>query len=384
MIRSLKHSKRLNAAGDTIIEVLIVLAILGLSLAVSYATANRGLQQSRNAQEHSAALGLLDSQVELVRTAFANHAEASLPAAPFCLAPPTGAQLVNPTTLGPSFNDTLANDTLNTATYPGVCTQSSLYNISIVGRGSGVFDFRVRWFGIGDLGRQQEELTYKIGTIAATYSGGYINPQVPPPPPFSGALKIIVKAIPATGPSGTTTNPTPPCSNPSTNLSGTAVKLNGTGGPFGPNYTDVNSTAIFNNLQQGDTYTAVISRPNWQVCSGGGSGVASATAPVPSIPTATIRPICSASPPLGYVNNYYDYYRDAGLDGYWKFGNSTPDSAYTSSYYDAGGGLHTSPYPWYWYFVGSPTYQWINGSLYRYYWVYDAYYHNEAIYGCPS
>ncbi|HXE10132.1 MAG TPA: hypothetical protein VN554_01775, partial [Verrucomicrobiae bacterium] len=55
--------KKLDATGDTIIEVLIVLAVLGLSLSISYATANKGLQQSRNAQEHSAALGIIDSQV---------------------------------------------------------------------------------------------------------------------------------------------------------------------------------------------------------------------------------------------------------------------------------------------------------------------------------
>ncbi|HXE10107.1 MAG TPA: hypothetical protein VN554_01640, partial [Verrucomicrobiae bacterium] len=284
-----------------------------------------------------------------------------------------------PTTLGAGFNENLANDNLTTVTYPVPCTQSSLYNISIVSRGGGVFDFRVRWFGTGNLGRQQEELTYKLGTIAASFTGGYIDPEVPPPPPFSGSVSVVVKAIPQTGPSGTTANPTPPCTNPAGNLSGTTVRMNGLGGPFTKS-TDVSSVATFNTLQQGTGYTASITRSGWQVCSITGSpATASATAPVPVV-NATIRPICQVS----YYNNYYDYYRDAGLDGYWSFSGSLPDSAYTSAYYDQYGGLHTSPYPWFWYFVGSPTYQWINGSLYRYYWVYDAYYHNEPIYGCPS
>src|ERR1019366_6517837 len=75
-----------NSAGDTIVEVMIVLAVLSLAFAITYATANHGLIQSRNAEEHSEALGLLDSQVELLRAAFSQNISAvNAPSDVFCM-----------------------------------------------------------------------------------------------------------------------------------------------------------------------------------------------------------------------------------------------------------------------------------------------------------
>lgn len=187
----IQRLKKIGSRGDTIVEVLIVLAVLGSAMSLAYATANRGLQKSRNAQEHSQALGIINSQIELLRSAFAKQVgpaiEAQATAGPFCLSTPVPPAEVNITPLANSgvngFSESLAADKLNnTVTYPGPCIQDSLYNISIVGRGGGVFDFRVRWDGIGNLGRQQEELTYKIGNVGITGAGGYAEPETPPAP----------------------------------------------------------------------------------------------------------------------------------------------------------------------------------------------------------
>lgn len=53
--------------GDTIIEVMIVLAVLGFAIGISYATANRSLAQARTAQENTEATELLQSQLERMR-----------------------------------------------------------------------------------------------------------------------------------------------------------------------------------------------------------------------------------------------------------------------------------------------------------------------------
>ncbi|HWB38788.1 MAG TPA: type II secretion system protein [Candidatus Saccharimonadales bacterium] len=53
--------------GDTIVEVMVVLAIIGLALSVSYAIANRSLLGVRQSQEHSAALQLAQEQLEELR-----------------------------------------------------------------------------------------------------------------------------------------------------------------------------------------------------------------------------------------------------------------------------------------------------------------------------
>ena len=65
---SLKH----NHYGDTIIEVLIVLAILGSGLAISYSIASKSLLISRDAQERTEATTILEAQIEQVRAVILN------------------------------------------------------------------------------------------------------------------------------------------------------------------------------------------------------------------------------------------------------------------------------------------------------------------------
>lgn len=59
--------KRLNQGGDTIVEVMMVLAVLGLAIGISYATANRSLLASKAAQESAQANSLLLGQLEALR-----------------------------------------------------------------------------------------------------------------------------------------------------------------------------------------------------------------------------------------------------------------------------------------------------------------------------
>jgi prepilin-type N-terminal cleavage/methylation domain-containing protein len=56
--------RRLTSRGDTIVEVLISIAIVGLALAAAYATANRSSQNDQTNQEHEIALTIAQSQAE--------------------------------------------------------------------------------------------------------------------------------------------------------------------------------------------------------------------------------------------------------------------------------------------------------------------------------
>lgn len=153
--------------GDTIVEVLVCLAVLGLALGVSFATANRSLQMARNAQEHSEALQYLNSQVEMVRAAASNndlYNPALYGAAhPFCMTMPAPDAPGDPTP--PPQPVSVAAG--------GSCTINERYELSItydpapVATASGpinqdIFTFTVSWDGIGTLGPQKEQLRYKI------------------------------------------------------------------------------------------------------------------------------------------------------------------------------------------------------------------------------
>jgi Tfp pilus assembly protein FimT len=57
---------RLNSRGDTIAEVLISIAVIGLVLAAAYATANRSSLNELDAQQHEIATTIAQTQLELL------------------------------------------------------------------------------------------------------------------------------------------------------------------------------------------------------------------------------------------------------------------------------------------------------------------------------
>lgn len=75
--------RKLSQSGDTIVEVMLVLAVLGLAMSVSYATVNRSLLQAREAQENSDASSLVQSQLERIRTI--DIASLKAATSPFCV-----------------------------------------------------------------------------------------------------------------------------------------------------------------------------------------------------------------------------------------------------------------------------------------------------------
>jgi prepilin-type N-terminal cleavage/methylation domain-containing protein len=70
-------STGLNQAGDTIVEVLIAIAIVSLVLVGAYASTNHNVAISQDTQEHGQALQLVQGQVEFLR---ADDKASSVPA----------------------------------------------------------------------------------------------------------------------------------------------------------------------------------------------------------------------------------------------------------------------------------------------------------------
>lgn len=56
-----------SQAGDTIVEVLIAIAVIGSVLGTAYALVNNAVQTSQQSQEHSRALAIAESQIERIK-----------------------------------------------------------------------------------------------------------------------------------------------------------------------------------------------------------------------------------------------------------------------------------------------------------------------------
>ncbi len=150
--------RHLNSAGDTIVEVLIVLAVLGLAISVSYATANKSLLNGRQAQENSEATALVQSQIEILRTIagnaniFTNHL--------FCVntdgsvvtdfSGPTATTLSG--LINPSYSE-----------YPDNCTRG-LYHIAIEYTSSpeDTFTVQAKWDDARGDGQDSVRLSYRL------------------------------------------------------------------------------------------------------------------------------------------------------------------------------------------------------------------------------
>ena len=232
-----------NSAGDTIVEVLIVLTILSLAFVISYATATKGLSKTRSAEEHSQTLGILNGQVELLRHA-ANNPDSShplpLPGTPFCMN--NLIPVIIPAPPG-AFDPATSN-------HAG-CKTGTFYNMSIVAGSDGTYVLRVNWDGAGGLGRQQEQFTYRVKYLPN--EGGH-DPGTGTSAP---QIKVTVKPI-RPNPDFTT----PACTNsadPANNKAGTTVEITQdvAGATPQSKTTTNNSIALFQGLNPG-TYTAKI------------------------------------------------------------------------------------------------------------------------------
>lgn len=314
----MKHRLKLNNSGDTIIEVLIVLAILSFAFAMSLATANRGLGQSRNAEEHSEALGTLVSQVEQLRTAVGAQVS-SLPTNPsksFCMQGATTPVIFSGAVPSSADQETNYNE------YPAACKFSAAggafnYNESITYEPNGsssqdnlaYYDVRIRWDGAGTLGKQQVEFTYKIHPLSAAASSGTQLSGTSP------QIQVVVKKIPPKDVPNTQ-DASPNCQGSATGVFTTNITLTDSTDPSQPAQSQ-DSTAIFN-VSQFHSYKITMTVPgSYQVCSANPTTQGVPQGQVYEV-DEVVSPICSAQsytpPPTQHPYQHpYEHYHTV----YW-------------------------------------------------------------------
>ena len=133
--------------GDTIVEVLISIAVVSMVLAGAFVVTNRSLQATRSSQERSIALKLAESQLEQIKGIVSSQPDllfgASAPTT-FCIV--SGAPVA--------------------ATNPGCATDSSgaantnepVFRMSVVRTGN-LFSLTERWSDVS--GRQVDKIELK-------------------------------------------------------------------------------------------------------------------------------------------------------------------------------------------------------------------------------
>jgi prepilin-type N-terminal cleavage/methylation domain-containing protein len=159
-------SRLRQQAGDTIVEVMVVLAVLGLAISISYTTANRSLLDARQAQENTQATELVQSQVETLRTLAAHKAflvdgvtpdpdYIFRPAAqqPFCIN--SAGHVAVPTPSPPAPSDPCMYNNLYEV---NITYQSTSVNPSILG---GWFKVVATWADVQGEGNDTVTLSYR-------------------------------------------------------------------------------------------------------------------------------------------------------------------------------------------------------------------------------
>lgn len=201
-----------NSRGDTIMEVLISIAVLSLILAVSFALANRSSLANVQARERGEGLKFSETQLERLKTYLSSPGLPALPSSgqQFCMKQKSVDPAVpNDIGVGPElFTSAVSTNptTITTASYPAACkdTQNSRYHTVITRDSTDTNKFTVTslWDSVNGNGIERNDLVYRIYPYVAgsgsTGGFGGITPATPPttgPPPVTYNVSISNPSI---------------------------------------------------------------------------------------------------------------------------------------------------------------------------------------------
>ncbi len=148
--------------GDTIIEVMLAMSIIGIVLGAAFGIANRSVSVGQDAQERTEALKLAETQLEIFKTQFVKSSivRARNELQPFCFDATT-----TPPTLHDSTDDQC--DKVDATSADGI------YSIKILPPSrfgaTGSYTIEVHWERLGATATENAEnkliLYYKPGTV---------------------------------------------------------------------------------------------------------------------------------------------------------------------------------------------------------------------------
>lgn len=147
--------RRLSERGDTIVEVLIAIAVAGAVIGGAYSLVNANTRNNLASQERSAAIKIAESQLEMLRVA------GSLPGAgsKFCLYTSASGEVLTETITEPLPSTTNAG-------YPANCTinygaATDRYVAGVTAGSNNTYTVYVNWDSPNET-RAQVSMGYKV------------------------------------------------------------------------------------------------------------------------------------------------------------------------------------------------------------------------------
>ncbi len=155
---------KLGKRGDTIIEVLMAIVVISATLGTAFATINSGVKGTRSSQERAEALKIVESQIELLKSARANSVSGLYGRSRAFCVNKTGSNITIHEAFNPpgSVGDAQAQPLTS---YSNDCRNNSItggYNYSIEEDASNVFVIRARWSSITGDRNDQIEIKYRM------------------------------------------------------------------------------------------------------------------------------------------------------------------------------------------------------------------------------
>lgn len=159
--------KRINA-GDTLVEVMIAMAVMGMVIAVSYKIAGRALQTAQQAEERGQAIKVSENQLERLKLLAPGYGTPATnifnTSSAFCVSQTTNSPVnwaIGDYPPNDEFSDILS--TTAPGKYKPECIQNGRFYFSVAYDASqnDLFTIRTRWDRIGG-GRDEVKIVYHL------------------------------------------------------------------------------------------------------------------------------------------------------------------------------------------------------------------------------
>jgi type II secretory pathway pseudopilin PulG len=167
------HKIKNNSLGDTIIEVIIGIAVLGTVMSVAFVSTSHSLQVGTDAGNRNKALGYAQQQIEFIKYALSKSTISSYtanPGQPFCIDPSSGSivQIASGGTIRLCTVCTFPNGSVDSYIDPnnGSCPSGDddIYSVAETfgGPSTNVFTVNADWAASNGSGSAQLVLYYKL------------------------------------------------------------------------------------------------------------------------------------------------------------------------------------------------------------------------------